>query len=363
MHVTQKKCFFSKPYKANRCNMNNIDFIKSIQISEFSSTPKYLQLADAVLEGVRKNQLKQGDILPSINEVSIYFDISRDTVEKGYRHLKNLDIISSTPGKGYFVAKSDVISKQKIALFLNKLSAHKKIIYDAFARELGDNVSLDLFVYNSDISHLRTLLLNLTKQYDRYVVFPHFKEGSDQAPEVLGLIPVDKLMLLGKLIDDVEGNFDAVYENYEKDIYEALEKMLKPLSYYQALKLVFPDNSDYPRSIIKGFYRFCQQYAFDHLLVGDLATEPLEKGACYIILAERDLVHLLEKSITNGYQISKDIGVISYNETPLKKFIINGIATISTDFELMGKSAAEIIKQHKKEQRENPFYVKIRPSL
>jgi len=343
--------------------MSDVDFIKSIQISEFSSTPKYLQLADAVIEGVRKNQLKQGDILPSINEVSVYFDISRDTVEKGYRHLKSLDIISSTPGKGYFVAKSDVVSKQKIALFLNKLSAHKKIIYDAFARELGDETSLDLFVYNSDISHLRSLLLNLTKQYDHYVVFPHFKEGSDQAPEVLGLIPIDKLMLLGKLIDGLNGNFDAVYENYEKDIYEALEKMVVPLARYRTLKLVFPDHSDYPKAIIKGFYRFCQQYAFDHLLVGDLSAEPLKKGECYIMLAEDDLVLVLEKSIIKDYQIGEDIGVISYNETPLKKFILNGIATISTDFELMGKNAAQIIKKQKKEQKENPFYVNIRPSL
>lgn len=343
--------------------MNNIDFIQSIQISEFSSTPKYIQLADAVIEGVRKNQLKQGDILPSINEVSVYFDISRDTVEKGYRHLKSLDIISSTPGKGYFVAKSDVVSKQKIALFLNKLSAHKKIIYDAFARELGDEASLDMFVYNSDISHLRTLLLNLTKQYDHYVVFPHFKEGSDQAPEVLRLIPEDKLMLLGKLIDGLATSVNAVYENYEKDIYEALEKMLTPLSRYDKLKLVFPDYSDYPKAIIKGFYKFCQQYAFEHLLVGNLEAEPIKQGECYILLAEDDLVSMLEKSIAKDLKIGADLGVVSYNETPLKKFILNGIATISTDFELMGKYAAQIIKKRKKEQKEAPFYVNIRPSI
>ncbi|HLS96790.1 DNA-binding transcriptional regulator YhcF (GntR family) [Sphingobacterium allocomposti] len=343
--------------------MNNSDFIKSIQISDFSSTPKYLQLADAVIEGVRDNRLKLGDILPSINELSVYLDISRDTVEKGYKHLKNLDIISSTPGKGYFVAKSDVVNKQKIALFLNKLSAHKKIVYDAFARELGDEASLDLFVYNSDISHLRSLLLNLTKQYDRYVVFPHFKEGRDQAPEVLALIPADKLMLLGRMIEGVKGTFDAVYENYEKDIYEALEKALEPLARYRTLKLIFPDNSDYPKAIIKGFYKFCQQYAFDHILVGDLSKESIRKGECYINLAEDDLVLLLEKCIAKEFVVGQDVGIISYNETPLKKFILNGITTISTDFELMGKYAAQIIKGNGQKQVEVPFYINIRSSI
>lgn len=343
--------------------MSSSSFNKSIQINDFSSTPKYIQLVDAVIDGVRNNYLKQGDILPSINELSIYLDISRDTVEKGYKQLKSLGVISSTPGKGYFVAKTDVAKKLKIALFLNKLSAHKKIVYDAFAKELGDEASLDLFVYNSDISHLRRLLLNLNKQYDRYVVFPHFKEGRDQAPEVLSLIPEDKLMLLGKHIDGISDNVDCVYENYEKDIYEALEKFLEPLSRYQMIKLVFPDHSDYPKAIIKGFYKFCNQYAFDHILVGNLAKEPIKKGECYINLAEDDLELILEKSIKKGLKIGKDIGVISYNETALKKFILNGIATISTDFDLMGKYAAQIIKNQEKKQVEVPFYANYRPSI
>ncbi|MBD1428617.1 MULTISPECIES: winged helix-turn-helix domain-containing protein [Sphingobacterium] len=343
--------------------MSSSSFNKSIQINDFSSTPKYIQLVDAVIDGVRNNYLKQGDILPSINELSIYLDISRDTVEKGYKQLKSLGVISSTPGKGYFVAKTDVAKKLKIALFLNKLSAHKKIVYDAFAKELGDEASLDLFVYNSDISHLRRLLLNLNKQYDRYVVFPHFKEGRDQAPEVLSLIPEEKLMLLGKHIDGISDNVDCVYENYEKDIYEALEKFLEPLSRYQMIKLVFPDHSDYPKAIIKGFYKFCNQYAFDHILVGNLAKEPIKKGECYINLAEDDLELILEKSIKKGLKIGKDIGVISYNETALKKFILNGIATISTDFDLMGKYAAQIIKNQEKKQVEVPFYANYRPSI
>lgn len=343
--------------------MSTSDLIKTIQISEFSSTPKYIQLADTIIDGIKGGNLNRGDILPSINELSVFLDISRDTVEKGYRLLKSRGVISSTPGKGYFIATSDVYHKQKIAVFLNKLSAHKKIVYDAFSQELGEEASIDLFVYNSDITYLRTLLLNLTKKYDHYVVFPHFKEGRDQAPDVLGLIPIDKLMLLGRFVDGMSGEFSAVYENYEKDIYGALENALEPLSKYSVLKLVFPDNSDYPKAIIKGFYKFCQQYAFDHILVSDLQGEQIKKGECYINLAEADLVILLDKIISKDFVIGTDIGVISYNETPLKKFILDGITTISTDFELMGKYAAQMIKNREKEYREVPFYLKLRSSV
>src|SRR5690606_5767244 len=225
------------------------------------------------------------------------------------------------------------------------------------------DASLDLFVYNSDIIYLRTLLLNLTKQYDHYVVFPHFKEGRDRAPEVLNIIPKEKLMLLGKLVEDMGDDFAAVYENYEKDIYEALEKAVDPLSKYHTLKLIFPDYSDYPKAIIKGFYKFCQQYAFNHSLVSELKKEKIEKGTCYINLAEDDLVKLLDKIIVKKLVIGKDVGIISYNETPLKKFILNGITTVSTDFAYMGEAAAQLIKDNSNAHVEVPFYLTLRPSI
>ncbi|MNY76383.1 hypothetical protein D3C86_2159540 [compost metagenome] len=57
------------------------------------------------------------------------------------------------------------------------------------------------------------------------------------------------------------------------------------------------------------------------------------------------------------------MGVISYNETPLKKFIMNGLTTISTDFAKMGKTAAELVLNGLKEHIENPFELVLRGSL
>ncbi|MFD1768657.1 GntR family transcriptional regulator [Sphingobacterium suaedae] len=340
----------------------NTDLIKSIEINDFSATPKYVQLADAIVEAIKNKIVEVGDPLPSINDLSYHLQIARDTVEKGYRKLRIEEIIASSPGKGYFVAKEQVF-RLRIAVFLNKLSAHKKIVYDAFASELGDQASIDLFVYNSDITHLRTLIQGLPQPYDHYVVFPYFKEGRDKAAEVLSLIPSDKILLLGREVDGLEGNFPVVCENYEKDIYEALESIKEPLSKYNALKLVFPDNSDYPKAIIKGFYKFCQEYAFEHILVDNLRREGIKRGTCYINLAEDDLVYLLDKVRAKGLEVGQDVGVISYNETPLKKFILNGITTVSTDFRLMGEYAAACILHDLKSHLEVPFYTVLRASV
>ncbi|TDQ80157.1 GntR family transcriptional regulator [Sphingobacterium yanglingense] len=345
-------------------NKTASEFLRTIEISDFSSTPKYQQLADAVIEGIKNNYLEKEAPLNSINELSTYLDISRDTVEKAYKLLKAKGIITSSPGKGYFVATTDLKRRIRIAFLLNKLSAHKKIVYDAFSQEIVEIASIDLFVYNSDVSYLRSLLTNLTKIYDYYVIFPHFKEGRDRAPEVISkLIPIEKLLVLGKNLPEIQGEYPAVFENYEADIYSALEKALPELSKYHSLKLIFPDHSDYPKAIIKGFYKFCQQYAFDHLLVSELEKEKIENGTCYINLEEADLVKLLDKVIQTKQSIGKEVGIISYNETPLKKFILDGITTISTDFEFMGKTAAQLIKENSKQHIEAPFYLTLRSSI
>jgi DNA-binding LacI/PurR family transcriptional regulator len=57
------------------------------------------------------------------------------------------------------------------------------------------------------------------------------------------------------------------------------------------------------------------------------------------------------------------VGIISYNETPYKQFLLNGITTVSTDFEQMGQLAANLIIEGKKEHRALPFRLLLRSSL
>ncbi|MEI7584705.1 hypothetical protein [Runella sp.] len=47
----------------------------------------------------------------------------------------------------------------------------------------------------------------------------------------------------------------------------------------------------------------------------------------------------------------------------MKKIILEGITTISTDFQLMGKQTAQLILENAKEHIEVPFYLTLRASL
>jgi DNA-binding LacI/PurR family transcriptional regulator len=78
---------------------------------------------------------------------------------------------------------------------------------------------------------------------------------------------------------------------------------------------------------------------------------------------EEDLVVLIERIISLKLEVGRQVGVISYNETPLKKIILNGITTISTDFREMGIMAARQILGNTHNQEEVPFHLTLRNSL
>ena len=339
------------------------NFFKLIHVDEYSSTPKYLQLSDSIIAAIEDGKLKKDDVLPSINDISYNLEISRDTAEKGYKFLKSKGIIISVPGKGYYVGQIEFKKKLRIFLLFNKLSAHKKIIYDAFVNSLGEDVTIDFYIYNNDFIIFKKLIQNKKTDYSHYVIIPHFVEGGELAYEVINTIPKDKLILIDKKIYGIEGNYSAIYENFEKDIYEALSSAIDVLGKYHTLKIVFPKKSYFPKEITSGFKRFCQQYAFNHVIVNDIVKEPISKGEVYINLMEDDLVILIERIISLNLKMGKDVGVISYNETPLKKLIGSGITTISTDFNRMGFMAAELIKNQEISHKEVPFYLTLRSSL
>jgi DNA-binding transcriptional regulator YhcF (GntR family) len=341
----------------------NSSILEHIHLNEYSANPKYLQVADSIRQAVMNGHLKVNGTLPSINELSFELAVSRDTIEKSYRKLKSDGLLGSIPGKGFFL-KSAVIEKQvKVFLLFNKLSEHKKIIYDAFTETLGDKAFIDFYIYNNDFSIFKKLLARHVGNYSHYVIIPHFIEGHEHAYQLIDTLPKDKLLLLDKLVPEIKGEYAAVYENFEKNIYEAMEQALSPLSKYHSIKLIFPEHTYYPEEIIHGLTRFCHQFAFNFSVIHELGNNPIEKGTVYINLMERDLVMLIERILEQKLNVGQEVGVISYNEIPLKKIILNGITTVSTDFHWMGRRAGQMILENSRSHIEVPFHLTLRNSL
>jgi DNA-binding GntR family transcriptional regulator len=133
---------------------------KYIDIDENSRKPKYIQIVDSVRHNITQGKFVLDQKMPSINMLSEEFYLSRDTVEKAYGILKERKIITSVRGKGFYIARTNLISKTNILFLVNKLSSYKLQIYSAFNRSIGANTHTNLQVYHCDES----LFLNLLEK-------------------------------------------------------------------------------------------------------------------------------------------------------------------------------------------------------
>tara|TARA_B100002049_G_scaffold235438_1_gene219816 strand:- start:344 stop:1390 length:1047 start_codon:yes stop_codon:yes gene_type:complete len=334
-----------------------------IQINEKSRIPKYKQIVDSIIADISNGNLKVGEKIPSINELSETCYLSRDTVEKAYKHLKERKVIISVKGKGYYTAKTDLISKVNIFFLVNKPSTYKMIIYNSFVHTIGVNGHVNMFIYHCDESLFIKSLERNMGAYDYYVIMPHFRDENsnhvsytENVIKVLEQIPKDKLIMLDNTKPGISGDYGSIYQDFQNDIYKALNEGLERIKKYDKIILVYPSKSanPYPRRILHGFQQFCWEHNLDFEILDEIYDEmDLQSKDVYITIQERDLVNLVRQVRKKNLVLGRDIGIISYNETPLKELL--GITVISTDFKVMGESAAYMLLKNKKEKVKNVF--------
>ena len=340
-----------------------MNMIKFIKIDEESRVPKYQQIVDSIIFNVSNGNLKIDQKIPSINILSEEFYMSRDTVEKAYNILKERKVISSIKGKGYYITRTKLISKINILFLFNKLSSYKMATYNAFVNGIGTNSHTDLHIYHCD----ETLFLNLLDKYkgayDYYVIMPHFKTDSlkhisytDEVVKAIKNLPKEKLVIMDNIKLGMDGEIVEVYQDFENDIYNALNEGLDKIAKYNKLILIYPENAvyPYPRRILIGFKKFCIENSLNFEIHNHVYADMiLKKGDLFITIEESDLVNLVKQMRDDELVLGKDIGVISYNDTPLKELL--GITVISTDFKVMGETAARMILNGEKGKMKVPF--------
>lgn len=342
-----------------------------ISIDENSRIPKYQQIVNSIIYNISNGNLVMDQRIPSINKFSEEFYISRDTVEKAYKILKERNIISSIKGKGYYITRTKLISKVNILFLVNKLSSYKLRIYNSFIENIGANSHTDLRIYHCDESLFLNLMTKNKSAYDYFVIMPHFKIGqsmhasfTDDVLKLLNKIPKEKLVILDNLKDGMARGYAEVFQDYDKDIYTALTKAHPKIKAYNNLILFYPTKTvyPYPKRILHGFRRFCFEHNIEFEHLEEVREDMIiKKGDLFVTIEESDLVTLIKRSREENLISGKDIGIISYNDTPLKELL--GITVVSTDFKIMGETAAKMILEKKKGQFKVPFNFIDRKSM
>ncbi|WP_317164683.1 GntR family transcriptional regulator [Spongiivirga citrea] len=337
--------------------------ITHINIDHDSRIPKYKQIIDSIINKVKDRSLSMGDRIPSINEVSEECLLSRDTVEKAYTILKKQKIIESVRGKGYYITKTDLLVESRVLFLINKASSYKMRIFNSFVNTLGTNARVDLFIYHCEPSVFQDILTNKLGRYDYYVIMPHFKSEASQhmgcTDEILKLIhsiPSKQLIIVDRNLKILPDDAGRIYQDFTEDICSALNAGVEKVKKYKKIILVYPDKAvyPYPKGIVTGFKRFCIQHDLDYELL-DTIYEGMELQLkdLYIIIEEADLVNLVKQSRDHDFKLGEDLGVISYNDTPLKELL--GITVMSTNFQKMGQEAANMISNRCNKTVKNDF--------
>lgn len=334
------------------------------RIQENSRVPKYQQLIDNIIADIQEGILKYGDKLSSINETSEELYLSRDTVERAYKKLRDLGVIAPVRGKGYYITSVESLDKIKILLIFNKLSNYKKIVYQSFVETLGDKATVHIHIHHYETKIFNTIISENLGKYHYYVIIPHFTDFTKETFDLINKIPKERLVLLDKNLEEIHGNYISVYQDFQNDIYEALNQGIDLLEKYKKLVFILPDDPGKKELNIQlGFKKFCGVNKFQSSIIENDTFSEVHPGEVYISVEESDLVSIIKFARKKHLKIGKDIGIVSFNDTPLMEVLENGISVISTNFVRMGSLAAELILEKRKLKVRNEFSFIRRKSL
>ncbi len=324
-------------------------------IDNNSSVLKFQQLVDAIIDAISQNQLKQGEMLPSVNQIMSETQLSRDTVFKAYAELKRRGVVESVPNRGYFVTRKIT----KVLLFLDTFKAYKEVLYHSFLKQLPKGISVDLHFHHYNIGIFEKIIEESVGKYSKYIVmnFDNRKVG-----KIISKIPPEQLLIIDWKINAGK-NISVVHQDFGKSVYNCFAENIDALKKYEELVFYYPSFTYHPKEAVEYFEKFCTDHKIPYSVIYDEAKFKIKAGRLYFLVSDRTLANLLDQCAVLGFEPGEEVGVISYNETPMKKYVKNGITVISTDFELMGSKAAEFVSSNKPIKFEVPTKLRIRHSL
>jgi len=314
-----------------------LEKIKELEV--VNDYTKQERIIEGVHNAIVESLYKHGDVLPSVNELAKELGYARETVVKAYKILKDRGIINSKPGVGYFIANIDTNQELNIALVLYGFQTFQQQFYNTFRKAVGENCNIDVFFHHNNEGIYKTLIQQIQGKYGLYVIAPIERVDGES---LLRGIQKDKLLIVDRyqyitdqasyVTQEFEASFTAVLEDIEAQLYS-----------YKKVVLFYDKVSDYPPPILDAFLSFVKSREIPYEVTKGYEGGSVKKKVAYITIGDNDLWELLKDCRTKGYELGKDIGVISHNDSPVKEIISGGISTFSTDFKQMAIDAAEFV--------------------
>jgi len=327
-----------------------------LQISDNHGSTKIQNLLNALTGAMENGTCKVGDSLPSVNELSRISGYSRDTVVKAYRLLQERSLIESIPAKGFFVTGKS----RRVFMLLDDFSAFKEQLYQAFRSNIPKTWTVDLLFHHYNEKIFEQLVLSAAGRYSVYIIMNISNRSLHPA---LSKIPANRLLILDM---GTPGPPEVSYllQNFDGAVTKSLESSLPLLRKYQEFIMVYSHRkTPHPAETVQAVKDFCDKNGFGFSLQAETNSGSIKKGQIYLVIKENDLVDVVKACRELQLQPGDDIGILAYNDTPMKEIAVDGITTISVNFKEMGIKAAAFAANGEKIQEILPTSLRIRNSL
>lgn len=324
-----------------------------------SNVSKSKMVVDAIVESIRNGNITAGGALPSVQEASEIFGVARKTVVRSYEKLKKQGFIESRPRKGYYVINKQPNSKNRVLLIIHSFDAHFEFLYNEFRAQAADNCEIEIYFHHYNIKLLDLIITRNIDSYDLFIIssFDHPK-----IPAILGRVPANKVLIISRN-DRIENKYNSVFQDFNDGTYQSLLSAENEIKKYKSVVLSFPLKSGHSQTLQAGFERFCNDLQIPFEVVDTLDNIEIVKNNLYLVIDDQDLIKLLRFCKIRNWKLGREIGVISYNESPLKEVIRDGITVISCNFKTMATDMAEFVKNRKSLQKIVPIKLIKRNSL
>ncbi len=327
-----------------------------LNIGESAGQTKVQQLVHSITESISTGKLKAGDALPSINQLSKETGFSRDTIFKAYNILKKRNVIKSAPAKGYYIAGESY----KVFMLLDDFSAFKEELYQSFRQNLPESYSVDLLFHHYNQEVFNQLIQNSLGRYNSYIVM---NISNKNVAPILQKIDSNKLLILD-MGNPGNNDYNFIVQDFTEAVKNCLHEGVQKLKLYNELVLIYSEeDTPHPAETAEAVKQFCREHEISFIKKKKVEQTLIKPGSVYFVIRDADLVQIIKSCRQKKLKLGKDVGVLSYNDTPMKQVVGGGISVISTDFEQMGRMAAEFIKNKRHIKIILPTFLTLRDSL
>jgi DNA-binding LacI/PurR family transcriptional regulator len=315
------------------------DIFELIRTEQQGCRSKKDGIVAGILVAIDHRVISKGDPLPSVNKMIRRLGVARMTVVKALNILKERGIIVAEDKVGYFVKNVNIKRELKVFLFLTGFYSYHEVLYNSITEGINDpGISIDLYFHHCNPRIFKSVLTENLGSYGLYLITGF---ENPQVRSLLKRVPHKKLLQIIRppLLDGVS----FISQDFYAGLKKSLENLKDCLAKYEEFILIFPSGTSHPGEIKAAFTGFCAENGIPHRVEGKLSREFIEKGCAFWVIEDSDLITLIKTVEETGLQLGKELGILSYNETPMKKIIRNGITVVSADFEKMGRSISRFI--------------------